>query len=193
MINLQNSKNEFFFNQQPHPHPLCNEFLFAGDVWLCRRSHMDSYCQYSWVSLQGNSRETLWKSWVEKQQVQEFTAFPGIGNPTILAVPVKQQCMRCSVLHWNWQWLNPIDDLQYTFPSHCWLQQIFSYLVGIGLACLKLGQTSLPRVVTQQSAFLECWGDFPSYCWDARLAFLMVKPFACTSGPTNNREVTPTC
>ncbi len=46
------------------------------------------------------------------------------------------------------------------------LQQITSFFVRIGLPCLKLGQTSPPRVVTQQSAFLECWGDFPSLCWD---------------------------
>ena len=52
------------------------------------------------------------------------------------------------------------------------LIQLSSFLVGIGLPCLKLKQTSLPRVVTQQSAFLEYWIDFPSYCWDARLAFL---------------------
>ncbi len=46
------------------------------------------------------------------------------------------------------------------------LQQISSFFVGIGLPCLMLGQTSLPRVVNQQTAFLECCSDFPSLCWD---------------------------
>ena len=46
------------------------------------------------------------------------------------------------------------------------LQQISSFFVGIRLPCLMLRLTSLPRVVTQQTAFLECWGDFLSLCWD---------------------------
>ncbi len=50
--------------------------------------------------------------------------------------------------------------------QNCWAPTNFQFFVGIGLPCLMLGQTSLPRVVTQQTDFLECWGDFPSLCWD---------------------------
>ncbi len=82
---------------------------------------------------------------------------------------------------------------QYTFILHCWAKLLdsnkSSFPVGIELPCLKLGKTSLPRVATQQSAFLECWDDFPSYCWHARLVFLELEPNNFASW---NLGVTPT-
>ncbi len=54
------------------------------------------------------------------------------------------------------------------------LQQISIYFVGIGLPFFTLGHTSLPRLVTQQSTFLKCWGNFPSYCWEVWHGLLSV-------------------
>ncbi len=88
------------------------------------------------------------------------------------------------------------QDAQYTFPSYCWAQLLgfnkFPFFVGIGLSCLKLGQTSLHRIVTQQYFCLEYWGDFPSYCWYGRLAFLKLLGSNSRKASLTPQHVTPT-
>ncbi len=102
--------------------------------WQNRDLYIDIWhCQYSWVSQQGNPRETLRTSSIgfqqgnpgnflvqEKWQFLEFATFPGIGNPTILAV-WRQSGIKIFLVHVVF----PTFKTQACYA--CWLQLLIAH------------------------------------------------------------------